>query len=139
MKERWRYLAKCLDLELEERLLFFGDSPSPVKPQSQYKEARLYCYDCPVQVECLMSAVDNKERLGVWGGLTESQRRRYAIPHFKRVGQTDEAAIQVLESLRPPQAGSTRHNYYAARGLEHLPMSEPARSHSSDPIAAAVG
>lgn len=135
----WRSKALCIDLGLEERLLFFGDSNYPISAQTQYKKARLICYECPVQVECLMSAIDNKERTGVWGGLTESQRRRYAVPHFRRVGQSHDAAIALLEELTPELAGSTRRSYRESR--ESVPQPIPLRvlSDSEDPIAVAVG
>lgn len=33
------------------------------------------CMGCPVRLECLADALDNKVEFGVWGGLTERQRR----------------------------------------------------------------
>ena len=139
VKETWRTKASCIDLGLEDRLLFFGDSGYPVSAQTQYKKARLICYECPVQVECLMSAIDHKERTGVWGGLTESQRRRYAVPWFRREGKNDESAINLLESLTPGPTGSTRRNYRESHGSEPVPIPLPALSRSEDPIALAVG
>lgn len=135
----WRLKALCIDLELEERLQFFGDSSYPISAQTQYKTARLICYECPVQVECLNSAIDNKERTGVWGGLTESQRRRYAVPYLRRLGRTDENAIDLLEALKPALAGSTRDNYYESRVPVPAPIPLPLKSDSESPIAVAVG
>lgn len=39
--------------------------------------ARL-CWDCPVRPECLFEALQREEKCdpGVWGGTTESERRR---------------------------------------------------------------
>ncbi len=34
------------------------------------------CRTCPVEPECLASALANDERYGVWGGKTARQRRR---------------------------------------------------------------
>lgn len=135
----WRSKALCVGLGLEERLQFFGDSPYPIKAQTQYKQARLICYDCPVQVECLIAAIDNKERTGVWGGLTESQRRRYAVPYFRLSGQSHETAIILLEDLRPALAGSTRDNYRESHESVLVTILVPERSDSEDPIALAVG
>lgn len=33
------------------------------------------CRGCPVRLECLADALDNEVEFGVWGGLTERQRR----------------------------------------------------------------
>ena len=42
---------------------------------SEQKRARLICGGCPVQSECLAEALDNRIEWGVWGGLTERERR----------------------------------------------------------------
>ncbi|HEY9410657.1 MAG TPA: WhiB family transcriptional regulator [Jiangellaceae bacterium] len=39
-------------------------------------EAVRVCRSCPVRVECLQYALDNNERWGIWGGVTERTRRR---------------------------------------------------------------
>lgn len=37
--------------------------------------AKLMCRTCPVQLQCLVDALDNHVEFGVWGGLTERERR----------------------------------------------------------------
>jgi WhiB family redox-sensing transcriptional regulator len=37
--------------------------------------AKLVCGGCPVRVECLADALDNRTEFGVWGGMTERERR----------------------------------------------------------------
>ena len=39
------------------------------------KRARLLCAGCPVRSECLAEALDNRIEWGVWGGMTERERR----------------------------------------------------------------
>jgi WhiB family redox-sensing transcriptional regulator len=39
------------------------------------KRARLTCTGCPVRFECLAEALDNRIEWGVWGGMTERERR----------------------------------------------------------------
>lgn len=48
----------------------FGDT------SEYYDEARTLCEACPVKDQCLLHALENKERFGMWGGLTPIERRR---------------------------------------------------------------
>ena len=40
------------------------------------EEAKRICADCPVRIECLNYALRRDERYGVWGGMSERERRR---------------------------------------------------------------
>jgi WhiB family redox-sensing transcriptional regulator len=37
--------------------------------------AKRVCAGCPVRTECLSDALDNRMEFGVWGGMTERERR----------------------------------------------------------------
>ncbi|MEJ2579209.1 MAG: WhiB family transcriptional regulator [Kineosporiaceae bacterium] len=37
--------------------------------------AKSVCMSCPVRTECLADALDNHIEFGVWGGMTERERR----------------------------------------------------------------
>jgi WhiB family redox-sensing transcriptional regulator len=37
--------------------------------------AKAVCTGCPVRTECLVEALDNRVEWGVWGGMTERERR----------------------------------------------------------------
>ena len=39
------------------------------------------CGACPVRTECLADALDNRVDFGVWGGMTERERRRLLRRH----------------------------------------------------------
>ncbi|MBB6122067.1 WhiB family transcriptional regulator [Nocardiopsis algeriensis] len=43
--------------------------------------AKLICRDCPVRVQCLADALDNRVEFGVWGGTTERERRALLRKH----------------------------------------------------------
>lgn len=45
-----------------------------VKGAAQHK-AKVICGACPVRTECLAEALDNQIEWGVWGGMTERERR----------------------------------------------------------------
>jgi WhiB family transcriptional regulator, redox-sensing transcriptional regulator len=51
-----------------------------VRGAAQRKAAAM-CRDCPVKSECLADALDNEVEFGVWGGMTERQRRALLKQH----------------------------------------------------------
>jgi WhiB family redox-sensing transcriptional regulator len=53
-----------------------GASPDTlfVSGAAQHR-AKTVCRGCPVRTECLADALDNRVEFGVWGGLTERERR----------------------------------------------------------------
>ena len=40
--------------------------------------AKAVCASCPVRQDCLEMAIANNERYGIWGGMTDLERRRFA-------------------------------------------------------------
>jgi WhiB family transcriptional regulator, redox-sensing transcriptional regulator len=45
------------------------------------KRAAVICRQCPVITQCLADALDNQVEFGVWGGMTERQRRKLVKEH----------------------------------------------------------
>jgi WhiB family transcriptional regulator, redox-sensing transcriptional regulator len=45
------------------------------------KKAAVICRHCPVITECAAEALDNQMEFGVWGGMTERQRRALLKQH----------------------------------------------------------
>lgn len=39
------------------------------------RQVRQVCFSCPVRLNCLADALDSETTFGVWGGLTERERR----------------------------------------------------------------
>ena len=42
---------------------------------AEQHRAKQVCKACPVRTECLAEALDNRIEWGVWGGMTERERR----------------------------------------------------------------
>ena len=68
----WRVRAACRDADPE---LFFPDGDI-YGVRAQVKAAKLICRGCPVSATCLTWALASGQEAGVWGGLTEDERRR---------------------------------------------------------------
>lgn len=58
--------------------------------------AKSVCRACPVAAECLADALDHKIEFGVWGGMTERERRALLKKHPQVSGWAPaiEAAAQ---------------------------------------------
>ena len=61
-----------------ERALCAQTDPEAFFPEKggSTREAKRVCGSCDVRAECLEYALANDERFGIWGGLSERERRR---------------------------------------------------------------
>ncbi|MET9804664.1 WhiB family transcriptional regulator [Streptomyces sp. NPDC006368] len=68
----WRHRAACRD---EDPDLFFPIGSTGMA-LLQVEEARSVCRRCPVMERCGTWALENNQEHGVWGGLSEEERRQ---------------------------------------------------------------
>jgi WhiB family redox-sensing transcriptional regulator len=61
----WRVSASCRDAD-PDGLFVRG---------AEQNRAKAVCTGCPVRTECLAEALDGRISFGVWGGMTERERR----------------------------------------------------------------
>lgn len=52
-----------------------GDPDALFVRGAEQNVAKLVCRGCPVRTECLADALDSRTEFGVWGGMTERERR----------------------------------------------------------------
>lgn len=71
----WRGAAQC---QQAYAVLFFAPSHVEARDEKQTREAaaRALCSACTVREKCLDYALRVQEQHGIWGGLTEHERRR---------------------------------------------------------------
>jgi WhiB family redox-sensing transcriptional regulator len=63
----WQARANCMGVDPD---LFFPERGASTR------EAKEVCRGCVVRDECLEYALDNGEKFGIWGGMSERERRR---------------------------------------------------------------
>ncbi|HXL61660.1 MAG TPA: WhiB family transcriptional regulator [Mycobacterium sp.] len=80
----WVSQARCRQADPDE--LF-------VRGAAQRKAA-VICRHCPVILECGADALDNRVEFGVWGGMTERQRRALLKQHPEVVSWAEFFAAQ---------------------------------------------
>ena len=85
------------ELSWQERALCAQTDPEAFFPEKggSTREAKRVCTTCEVRDECLEYALAHDERFGIWGGLSERERRRLkkqAVLAFSPVGLTQRAS-----------------------------------------------
>lgn len=69
----WRFHARCTDFDVDT---FFGPpTESHGVRIRRERMARRICSRCPVLESCRRFAAETGQPHGIWGGLTESERR----------------------------------------------------------------
>jgi WhiB family redox-sensing transcriptional regulator len=66
------------ELGWQERALCAQTDPEAFFPEKggSTREAKKVCLTCDVRTECLEYALEHDERFGIWGGLSERERRK---------------------------------------------------------------
>ena len=134
----WWFAGLCAQTDPE---LFFPEKGGSVR------EAKAVCAGCPVRAQCLEHALAHGERFGVWGGLSERERRRLQLhagsaasgspvpePATQQPdppaavpagGEIDEVVVARLMAGHPVTGASPAEVAQAAIGLHHA--GRPAR------------
>jgi WhiB family redox-sensing transcriptional regulator len=86
---RWRELAACRGADLEVFFPGRGESAGP---------ARQVCAACPVRQPCLDYAITNRITHGIWGGLTERERRALQSRWVRASRRERDRAILAAET-----------------------------------------
>ncbi|MFG2869538.1 WhiB family transcriptional regulator [Streptomyces sp. NPDC048338] len=94
MSERWMVSALCRTAQADD-LFVEGAAQS---------RAKALCSGCPVRAECLAHALDGRIEHGVWGGMTERERRALLKrrPMVRSWARLLDAAKREYETGTPP-------------------------------------
>ena len=90
----------------QERALCAQTDPEAFFPEKggSTREAKKVCLTCDVRTDCLESALEKDERFGIWGGLSERERREA------------QEARRLTSSGDPPAATGVTRTTGTARG-----------------------
>lgn len=111
----WRVSANCRNGD-PDRLFVTG---------ARQREARTICRGCPVLTQCLSHALNERIEFGVWGGMTERERRAMLR---RRPDVTDwQVFLRSVAARRAEVAPLV-----SAAGTPAPAVPEPTRSPESD-------
>lgn len=116
--EPWTEEALCAQTDPEA---FFPDKGGTSAP------AKAVCRRCDVRDQCLEYALQHDERFGVWGGLSERERRKLKKDRARRSsGPRDPLTTTVLmreHGITPAQVRA----WADEQGIEVTPRGNPSR------------
>jgi WhiB family transcriptional regulator, redox-sensing transcriptional regulator len=87
---RWVSRALCTDTD-GDGLFVTG---------AAQRKAAAFCRHCPVMRQCAAEALDNKVEFGVWGGMTERQRRALLQRHPEVASWSNFLSTMASDELR---------------------------------------
>jgi WhiB family transcriptional regulator, redox-sensing transcriptional regulator len=93
----WRHEAACREVDPE---LFFpiGNTGPALL---QIDEAKQVCRRCSVMDECLRWAIESGQDAGVWGGMSEDERRALKRRTIRLRARAHVLSAQALTRIRP--------------------------------------
>jgi len=70
--------SEGLDMEWQDLANCRGADPDLFFPErgASTRTAKAICRECTVRVDCLEFAIVSSEKFGIWGGLSERERRK---------------------------------------------------------------
>ena len=107
----WRHKAICRD---EDPELFFpvGNSGPAL---AQIADAKLVCNRCPVTTECLTWALESGQDAGVWGGMSEDERRALKRRNARTTARRGVSPVSSAAPAPGETGGLTRVSGQAKR------------------------
>ena len=97
--QTWAVRAACANVDPDQ---LFGKG-------AEQRDIRSLCFSCPVRMECLAEALDSASSFGVWGGLTERERRAL-LRRFPEVTdwsewlrREDDELVAAIHARRAPR------------------------------------
>lgn len=84
-----------------------GDPDELFVQGAAQNRAKSVCLSCPVRTECLADSLDNRVEFGVWGGMTERERRallrrRPNVTSWRRLLQAARADFEA-QGVKPAE------------------------------------
>ncbi len=113
----WRVSASCQHKD-PDALFVRGAKQHDVKE---------VCAGCPVLTECLSHALDNRIEFGVWGGMTERQRRALLKTRPEVTNWAEHLEARLSYEARPSYEAPAR-SAQPARSARPARPAQPARS-----------
>jgi WhiB family redox-sensing transcriptional regulator len=96
----WRHAANCTGLAPE---LFYPERGGAQDERArQIEQAKAVCAGCSVRPQCLAAALEAREPFGIWGGMSETERRSLLrrLPRIERCGRCDRRYVKTSSGQR---------------------------------------
>ena len=118
----WQYQGACLGMD--SSIFFHPEGERGSSRRRRDESAKAVCATCPVIINCREHALATHEPYGVWGGLTEEERRAQIARQEQRHRDPPVAGGRCGTASRPRRrrtgTGGRRISPPARPGTRHL-------------------
>lgn len=124
---RWQDNAECRRPEYaKDRDLWYSD-----RKTGDVQYAVDICKtQCPVRAACALYALEKREQFGIWGGLTEANRRSHFRKAARKRTEQRKAEKPVKAPREPAECGSRRA--YQRHVPNHEPIDDACRAANTE-------
>lgn len=77
----WQEAGACREMDTE--LFFHPEGERGSTRRRRAENAKAICATCPVMQQCREYALSIQEPYGIWGGMSEEERREYLVANCK--------------------------------------------------------
>jgi WhiB family redox-sensing transcriptional regulator len=102
----WQLLARCRGTDTS--VFFHPDGERGRKRRKRQQNAKRFCAQCPVTMQCLEYSLRFREPYGIWGGIAEDERHKileHTIASARdRRKSTDRECLDVQAQQSVPAA-----------------------------------
>ncbi|ANB00278.1 Transcription factor WhiB [Mycobacteroides chelonae CCUG 47445] len=89
----WQTYGRCRHASVDPELFFPCDRELRSVRRMREQQAKSICRRCPVAAVCLTYALQTRQPYGIWGGATETERRRGQRPKPPPVMSPERAQL----------------------------------------------
>lgn len=122
--------------EWQERALCAQTDPEAFFPEKggSTREAKRICTRCDVKPECLEFALAHDERFGIWGGLSERERRKVKREAREAARLASAGVVIPMPARVSAQENPTEQKPADQIPTERIDAVEPSDSDHSEPV-----
>jgi WhiB family redox-sensing transcriptional regulator len=112
----WEWQMKGTCRTVDASVFFWSDQTARPMRRRREAAAKAVCARCPVRAQCATYALSTREPHGIWGGFTETERRRLLALGWEDLADRGRGGVDVVRLTARLKDAARRHAQPAGEG-----------------------